>query len=655
LDNCENSGNVAGTLTKIEEKLGMAINETLYFNQLGFIYAHDVRYDPHNPAFFNPLPHGRIQFRLHTEPDIVEVVLIANHGRVQALPLRPFGRGQRFTYWQGELDTSDATRDELVYSFALRRADGRVAYWGGRGMTHLIETPFRVALRSLAPFSTPDWMHGAVMYQIFPERFANGRPEITPEPQLTWDDDPTWSHFHGGDLHGITANLDYLVDLGIDVLYLNPINVSPSNHKYDAVDFYHVDPGFGGDEALRELVEAAHGRGLKIILDASLNHCYPQFFAFQDLIQNGVDSPYRDWFKVHDYPVRVKVRPHKLDELPAEQQARFRPYLQRFTQLSGVPVVEVHDDNGPLVEPTYEAWYGVLNMPHLQQTNPETRAYFLDVAAHWLREFNIDGWRMDVAQFVADVFWREFRPVCKAINPEVVLIAEIWGDTSHWLQGDMFDGTMNYLFRDLAVGYFATAELTTAEFVEGVTRLNALYAPQVTAVSQNLFGSHDVPRFLHVADEQAARLALATTFKLTMPGAPSIYYGDEIGLTGGADPDNRRTFPWEDRARWNHDLLAHTTKLIHLRRELPALRLGAWALVWHGREGLAYVRTYQGQRVLVVLARQEGLTQVALGITAKAVEIVHGRGELEIVPGSLIVKYLPPWSAQIATLTSPAP
>ncbi|MCA9982400.1 MAG: hypothetical protein KDD89_16255, partial [Anaerolineales bacterium] len=257
----------------------MTINETLYFEELGFIYAHDVRYDPANPAFFNPLPHGRaIQFRLHTEPEVAEVVLIANHGRVQAVPLRPFGRGQRFTYWQGELDLNDALRDELVYSFALRRTDGRVAYWGGRGMTHLVETPFRVSLASLRPFTTPAWMHGAVMYQIFPERFANGRPEITPEPSVGWDDDPAWSHFHGGDLPGVTANLDHLVELGVDVLYLNPINVSPSNHKYDAVDFYHVDPGFGGDEALHELVQAAHGRGLKVVLDASFNHCYPQFF-----------------------------------------------------------------------------------------------------------------------------------------------------------------------------------------------------------------------------------------------------------------------------------------------------------------------------------------------------------------------------------------
>lgn len=630
----------------------MTVNEYQYYNEIGFIYAQDVRYEPLNPAFFNPLPDGRaIQFRIHTEPNVVEVVLVANHGRVQAVPLHVFGRNARFSYWQGELDISDAQRDELVYSFALRRTDGRVVYWGGRGMTHHIETPFRVLLSSLVPFETPAWMHGAVMYQIFPERFANGRPDITPEPSAGWDAEPTWNHFHGGDLHGVTAKLDHLVDLGIDVLYLNPINASPSNHKYDAVDFYHVDPGFGGDEALHELVTAAHGRGLKVVLDASFNHCYPQFFAFQDLIKNGADSPYRDWFKVHEFPVRVKIRRHKLGDLSPSRRARFEPWIERFVQTSGVPVEEVSDDDGPVVEPTYEAWYGVLNMPQLQQANPSTRAYFLDVAAHWLREFHIDGWRMDVAQFVDDLFWPEFRATCKAVNPEAVLIAEIWGDTSHWLRGQMFDGTMNYLFRDLCVGYFATAALDTADMAEGLTRLQALYAPQVTAVCQNLFGSHDVPRFLHLAGGEEKRLALAMLFKLTMPGAPSIYYGDEIGMNGGPDPDNRRTFPWQDRERWNHDLLTETKTLIRLRHDYPALQRGDWRLVWHGREALAYLRTHEGQRVLVVLARREGIRQVALPLVADGVQILHGRGEITPVTGSLVVQDIRPWSGLIALLS----
>lgn len=625
------------------------VSEMRYYNSLGFLYVSDIRYNEHDRAFCNPLPDGRVQFRIHTEHGFQEAMLIYNDGEPRAEPLTLAGKDGRFLYWEGIITPA---RRQLRYSFAFKRHDRPThpyIYWGGRGLTHAVETYFELDLDVMKPFTTPDWMKGAVVYQIFPERFASGNPEVTPANAVPWGSVPAVYQFQGGDLHGVAQNIDYLVDLGIEVIYLNPINVSLSNHKYDAVDFYHVDPSFGGDAALHELVAAAHKHDIKIILDASFNHCYPQFFAFKDLIENGAESEYADWFKVYDWPVRAIIRPHLLENNPNKE--RFENWFNHFKQTSGVPVESATDD-GPLVEPTYEAWYNVLNMPRLQQNNPDTRAYFLDVAVHWLREFNVDGWRMDVAQFVPDDFWVDFRRVCLEEKPDCYLLAEIWGDTSHWLQGDMFDATMNYLFRDLCVAYFAQGVMSSQEMVDGLTRLEFLYAPQVAAVNQNLLSSHDVPRFRHLSGEQEERFLLATLFTLTMPGASSIYYGDEIGMTGGEDPDNRRAFPWHDRDSWDEELRATIKYLIQLRRAYLPLRLGRWQAVWVGKsnDAFAYLREYEGERVLVVINRSRALTHAYLPVQVESATVLFGEADLTLQGEGIVVKTMRPWSGLIVAI-----
>jgi glycosidase len=262
--------------------------------------------------------------------------------------------------------------------------------------------------------------------------------------------------------------------------------------------------------------------------------------------------------------------------------------------------VDERTDEGPPVEPTYRAWYGVPTMPQLDLENPGARAYFLDVAAYWIREFDIDGWRMDVAREPSHDFWRAVRQAVRSVKPDAYLLAEIWGDTSDWLQGDEFDATMNYTFRDLCVGYFAGRTLDTDAMLDGVHALLAMYARPVTDASHNLLSSHDVERFLHMADGAMDALRLATFFQLTFPGAPGIYYGDEVGVSGGKDPDNRGAFPW-DRVEEGHELLEEVRALTTLRRAHPALRLGVFREVERFSDGFAFTREHDGERVLVVL------------------------------------------------------
>ena len=300
-----------------------------------------------------------------------------------------------------------------------------------------------------------------------------------------------------------------------------------------------------------------------------------------------------------------------------------------------------------MLEPTYAAWYNVPDMPQFDQTNPETRAYFMDVARFWLREFQIDGWRMDVVPQVVDDFWLDLRRVTKETNAEAYLLAEVWGDTSVWLQGDRFDATMNYNFRFLCLEYFAKAEMETSEFLDGCKQMLMMYADDINAVLQNLLSSHDAPRFLHVAGEALPRLRLAQIFQMTMPGAAGIYYGDEIGMSGGHDPDNRRAFPWHEPESWDMETLAQTKALTRLRHEWPALRYGAWQVIWSDEEAFAYVRRQAEEQILTVICRAKAPGYCFLPVNCEKPEILWGRAEITADEGGLLIRGLAPWSGII--------
>jgi cyclomaltodextrinase / maltogenic alpha-amylase / neopullulanase len=613
--------------------------EMNYYGDAGFLYPFDIRFDPQDRAFFDLLPDGRVRFRLWTEPAFAEAVLVLNDGQPRGEPMKRLEDNGRFSYWETIVHPAGP---KLIFSFALKTHDGRPVYCCQHGIDHSVELldRYEIDLSRVAPFETPEWAQGAVIYQIFPDRFANGDLGNDPQGTVPWGSPPAWLEFQGGDLRGITQKLPYLSDLGVDIIYLNPIFASPSTHKYDTADYYQVDPAFGGNDALRELVEASHDRGMRIMLDASFNHCHPRFFAFADLVANGQDSAYKDWFTVYDWPPRVKYRPHLAEQARAAGRETYLRFLEAFPQVTGVALESVKDE-GPLVEATYNAWYGVLDMPKINLSNPETRAYFLDVTRYWLREFNVDGWRMDVARHIVPDFWDDFRKAAKEARPDCYLLAEIWGNTSPWLQGNQFDGTMNYFFRDLIVEFFATQKMDAVTFLGGVAAMLALYAPQVTAVCQNLFSSHDVARLLHEAGGDLGRLRLATLCQLTMPGAPGIYYGDEIGMNGGDDPLNRGAFPWDKPETWDLETLELTRELIRLRKAHPAFRSGEWHwLVAHRKDAFAFERVSGDERVVVAINRGKEIDQLPLRVQASGAEVLWGNAQVAADSDGLVLKGL---------------
>jgi len=428
-------------------------------------------------------------------------------------------------------------------------------------------------------YDVPGWLVDGVVYQIFPERFANGNPANDPPGVRPWTDErPTAASFYGGDLEGIIQRLPHLEELGVTVLYLTPIFASPSNHKYDTTDYFSVDPHFGDEETLRELVRQCHARGIRVILDGVFNHSGFDFFAFQDVRQRGKESPYASWFHVEEFPVRTD---------PA---------------------------------PNYETFANaVRSMPKLRTETPALRRYLLDVARYWIERCDIDGWRLDVANEVDHAFWREFRRTVKEVKPDAYLVGEVWHDALPWLMGDQFDGVTNYPLREACLDFFARGRLSAEGFAEAITENLFAYPLPALQASWNLLGSHDTERFLTACAGDVRKMALAAVFVMTWVGTPLIYYGDEIGMEGGTDPDCRRPMIWE-RKRWNEPLFALYKALIRLRKETPALRRGE-ARVLHADAAagtIAYRRGDAASGVVVVLNNSPRRRQVALPAGALA-------------------------------------
>lgn len=556
----------------------------------GDVSPWDIRFHLNDRAFVDRQPDGRFRVRVWAEPGLTDGLVVVRRGQeVRGYPLEVVATTLRFVFFEsvGDLQPGDQ------FSFAFRDEAERGVYLVPSGITNAVERLDRWVLPDLSPMQIPAWSQGAVIYQIYPDRFANGDPGNDPPDTDPWGSPPHSRRFQGGDLQGVTVHLDYLTGLGVDLIYLNPIFASPSNHRYDASDYHQVDPILGGNEALKELVDAAHGRGIRVIVDASFNHCHPLFFAFQDLIRNGSDSGYRNWFVVNDWPVRIKVR--------RPVRGWQKEWLPVWSEQTGLALDYV-DDPGPPLETTYESWYGVPSMPRINLADPEARNYILEVATDWVRDAGIDGWRMDVARYVDPDFWDDFRRAVKSVNPEAYLIGEFMGDVGTWLQGDRFDATMNYTFRDIALRFLAREEIDADGALDGLARLWAQYAWPVTLANQNLISSHDTPRFLFEAANKTWRLRLATVLQMTYPGAPGIYYGDEIGMTGDNDPGSRGAFSWEPDPT-GHPMVTTIASLSDLRRQQPALVRGEWRPLPSEGHVLAFARQLDRQRLAVVINR----------------------------------------------------
>jgi cyclomaltodextrinase / maltogenic alpha-amylase / neopullulanase len=376
----------------------------------------------------------------------------------------------------------------------------------------------------------PDWITDAIFYQIFPERFANGDTTNDPPGTIPWGRTPTPKNYFGGDLRGIREHLDYVASLGVNTLYLNPIFTSNSNHKYHADDYMSIDPAFGNDEEFKALVDACHQRGIRIILDGVFNHSGTGLFAFKDIKEKGEKSRYVKWYNIYSFPV------------------------------------------GPPDKPNYECWWGYGDLPKLMTGNPEVRKYIFDVTAKWM-SFGIDGWRLDVPNEVPHAFWIDWRKHVKQLNPEAYIVGEIWDDAQPWLQGDQFDGVMNYQLRAACLNFFVRETTSAFQFDTTLRALRRRYTDQVNCGMQNLLGSHDTERLLTLCQGDREKMKLAWVFLMTYIGAPMVYYGDEIGMEGGKDPACRGTMVW-DKQKQDTSLLENMRGLIAVRRELSALRHG---------------------------------------------------------------------------------
>ncbi len=400
----------------------------------------------------------------------------------------------------------------------------------------------------------PDWAARTVFYQIFPDSFADGRRSIGGK---------SIQPFHGGTLRGITENLDYIQNLGATCLYLNPIFAAGTPHRYDTADYYRVDPRLGTLGDLKELVVACHRKGMRVMLDGVFNHCGSEFFAFRDVLEHGEASRYASWFYRMDFPVAYQSPPN------------------------------------------YATFAHVKEMPKLNTGNPEVIAYFCEVGAYWVREADIDGWRLDVANEVNHAFWRGFRRAVKMVRPDALLIGEIWEDAQQWLLGDQLDSAMNYRFSNLCRDFFAERRMDAREFGEALCAMQMRYKSPVTGAQMNLLDSHDVPRFLTKCGGDLRRWKLSFLFMMTFPGAPSIYYGDELGVSGKTEPEYRRAMPWE-RIEEQCGLYGYVRELAALRDCRESLRAGSFHPVPEkGDEVFAFYREGDREVCFIVLNNGE--------------------------------------------------
>jgi glycosidase len=410
-------------------------------------------------------------------------------------------------------------------------------------------------------FAPPEWVKEAVFYQIFPERFANGDTSNDPDNIEPWGGMPTPKNFFGGDLQGVIDHLDHLTELGINAIYFNPLFEASTNHKYDTKDYLKVDPHFGTNEKLKELVDLCHERGIRVVLDAVFNHSGSQFPPFVDVLEKGAASPYAEWFHVREFPLEVR------DNIPTYDTFGFEPI-----------------------------------MPKLNTEHPEVIKYLLEVARYWVEEIGIDGWRLDVANEVDHQFWRAFRNVVKQVNPDAYILGEIFHDSLMWLQGDQFDAVMNYPFTGVVLDFVAKQQIDGAGFANAIGAQLASYPQQVNEVAFNLLGSHDTERLLTACGSDKRLMKLATLLQFSFAGTPCVYYGDEIGLDGEHDPGCRKCMEW-DESKQDRDLFGYFQQIIALRKQHKALQTGELRFLYAKPDdmALAFERKNENEHFVIVV------------------------------------------------------
>ena len=600
-----------------------------------------------------------LKFRAAKE-DNIQIRLAINNELYTMESERTYGA---FTYYRAEWKLKDGMTsyyfeiqdgEEVWYYNRSGLTDGRIPYYDFR----------------LAPgFSTPDWAKGAVIYQIYTDRFYNGDPENDVETReyfyigdysskvTDWDKYPAAMgvrEFYGGDLQGVIDKLDYLQDLGVEVLYFNPLFVSPSNHKYDIQDYDYIDPHFGkivedggellspgeksnkkatkyqkrttsfanleaSNELFIKLVEELHRRGMKIILDGVFNHC----------------GSFNKWMD------RECIYERQKGYAPGAYISRESPYHDYFRFFSD------EEKDWPY-NGKYDGWWGHDTLPKLNyEESVKLENYILNTGRKWVSPpYNVDGWRLDVA---ADLgrsneynhqFWKKFREVVKNANPDAIILAEHYGDPREWLGGDEWDTVMNYDAFMEPITWFLTGMEKHSDEMREELRGNAdnftramtyhmanMMVPSLLT-SMNELSNHDHSRFLTRTNHMVGRVAElgpeaanefvnpavmreAVAFQMTWIGAPTVYYGDEAGVCGFTDPDNRRTYPWGHE---DQQMLGFHKEMIRIHKEHEALRTGAVVMLHCEKNILAYGRFTEEEQIIVILNNRSELAEVTVPV-----------------------------------------
>lgn len=508
-------------------------------------------------------------------------------------------RDIHFDYYDAVLDLP---RNRYAYYFLLRDHEGKVLYMDERGVW---EKRPRVLRHYAFPYIAEedvyegeDWLKKSVCYQIFPDRFhrsENAEVVIGEKKLSPWGDTPTTRSHFGGNIKGITEKIPYLSELGITLLYFTPLFESTSNHKYNTKDYYKIDPSFGTLEETKELVAKCHEKGIRVVFDAVFNHTGHDFFAFEDVLKHQEESRYKDWYHLDSFPV-------------SKEKVNYYTFAN------------------------YIAY-----MPKINLKNLAARQYLLDVARYWIEETGIDGYRLDVCDELSHSFLKDLRKVVKETKKDAVIIGEIMHEAEDFLEGSELDSIMNYPFRHAMIDTFARGELSLEEFFQVLIHNQTIYREEITHQMLNLLGSHDTPRFLTETRGSREKLMLATAFQFLYKGVPYVYYGDEIGISGGMDPLCRRTMSW-DRGDWDMELFRFFQETIRMRKENDVLSEGDFQVEMISGKVFSFSRNHNGKRILAFFNLDNRLREIELKEKLTGTDLYTG--ENVVLDGSIRMKGL---------------
>lgn len=623
-----------------------------------------------------PACNSMVKIRVRLGKDESLVNLITNKG---IFSMELVDEDNYFRYFEASLYME---KERLRYYFEIRSKDGEVCYYNRKGVTDKVEEGYSFVITP--GFHTPNWAKGAVFYQIFVDRFFNGDPTNDVEDKeyvyvggkskkvtdwYKYPDKDGIREFYGGDLQGVIEKLPYLADLGIDAIYLNPIFVSPSNHKYDTQDYDYVDPHFGviknddntllkdeeyqntkakkyikrvtdyanlkaSNDLLIELVSKAHNLGIKVILDGVFNHCgsFHKWLDREGIYSNAKEyeigafldknSPYRDYFHFRE------------DKWPNNH--------------------------------TYDGWWGYDTLPKLNyEGSRKLYQYIMELGKKWVSPpYNCDGWRLDVAADLGfsrefnHIFWKDFRKSVKEANPDAIILAEHYGDPEEWLQGDEWDTIMNYDAFMEPVTWFLTGlekhsdaydekMLNSYEhYKDAMIYHMAKYQTSSLLTAMNELSNHDHSRFLTRTNKKVGRISTlgpeaanegvnkavfreAITIQMTWPGAPTIYYGDEAGLCGFTDPDNRRTYPW---GREDKELIAFHKDIIKIHKTYEVFKTGSFKFLTGDYGVLVYGRFNKNDKFIIAINNNE--KEVKIKVNAWEIGVTEREAMLSVMQSS---------------------